>query len=242
VEAVLFDYGVTLVAFERPVDALEEAHEAVAACIAAAGQSPPPTAVLTAAVHDRVEAAIAAHAASGALDEIDVAALEQRAFTDLGLHLDGEVRDRCSVLIQEAWWRGARVHADVWAALGALRDRGLRIGVCSNAPYRPASMHAQIRHIGLGDLIDAAVFSGEVGWRKPSPRLFAAALDALRVTAARTVCVGDQVREDVDGAAAMGMRTVLVVRDGDAPAGCDRAGATVRSLAALPALLDETRL
>jgi putative hydrolase of the HAD superfamily len=244
VGAVLFDYGRTLVHFERPAAAIEEAQRAIASCIASAGHRPPDTAVLTAAVHDRVEAEVAVHAASGALDEVDVAALEERAFADLGLDLDAATRDRCSALLQEAWWQGAHLYPDALDVLGELRRAGLRLGLCSNAPYRPASMHAQLHHLGLGELLDAAVFSARVGWRKPSPKLFAAALEAVGTAADRTVFVGDSVREDVEGAAAVGMRTVLVVRDGGPPAASGhRPDAVITSLAELPALLlDDARI
>jgi putative hydrolase of the HAD superfamily len=244
VGAVLFDYGLTLVHFERPVAAIEQAQRAIVACIEEAGQRPPPATMLTAAVHDRVEAEVAAHEASGALEEIDIGALEERAFADLGLRLDAPTRDRCSALIQEAWWHGVHVYPDAIDVLRRLRGAGLRLGVCSNAPYRSASMHAQLHHLGVRELIDAAVFSADVGWRKPSPRLFAAALAAVGVPAEGTVFVGDRIREDVEGAAAVGMRTVLVARGATTHVQSDhRPDAVIRSLGDLPALLiDDSRL
>ena len=243
---MLFDYGLTLVRFERPVEAIDAAQEAIASLVAEAGHARPDAAVLRSAVHDRVDAEVADHYAGATLEEIDVAALERRAFADIGLHLDAGLLDRCSVLVQEAWWRGVHPYPEVRATLQALRRGGLRLGLCSNAPYRPASMHAQLAHVGLDRLLDAAVFSGEVGWRKPSPRLFDAALQALGTSAAETVFVGDRLREDVGGASAAGMRTVLVVRD-DARRQHAQAGpdpdAVIHSLDELPALvLDETRL
>jgi HAD superfamily hydrolase (TIGR01662 family) len=242
--AVLFDYGLTLVHFERPIAAIERAQRAIVACIEEAGQRPPPVAVLTAAVYDRVEAEVAMHEASGALEEIDVGVLEARAFADLDLRLDAPTRDRCSALIQEAWWHGVRVYPDAIDVLRRLRRTGLRLGICSNAPYRSASMHGQLHHVGVRQLVDAAVFSADVGWRKPSPRLFAAALEAVGVPAERTLFVGDCVREDVEGAAAVGMRTVLVARGARARAQSDhQPDAVIRSLGDLPALLiDDSRL
>jgi HAD superfamily hydrolase (TIGR01662 family) len=229
----------TLVHFERPVAAIEAAQDAIALCIEAAGHPRPPASLLRTAVHDRVEAEVSAHDAGGALEEIDVAALEERAFSDIGLDLDAELRDRCSVLAQEAWWEGVRLYPDATATLRALRDAGLRLGICSNASYRAASMHEQLRHTGLDELIDAAVFSAEVGWRKPSPRLFAAALASLGASAAHTVFVGDRMREDIAGAARVGMRTVLVARELSASHAVERDGpdAVISSLSELPALL-----
>lgn len=239
VEAVLFDYGDTLVEVRRPVAAIEAAQVAIARCIADSGFDAPSPATLLAAVHDRVEAGVAAHEAAGGLEEVDVVELERRAFADIGLHLDDRLRDRCTQIAQEAWFQGVTPDPDALDVLRRLRTGGLRLGLCSNAPYRPASMHEQLRRTGLATLLDAAVFSGEVGWRKPSPRLFDSALAALGARPATTVFVGDRVREDVEGARAAGMRAVLVNRGagGVGGAGAGVADAVVDSLRALPGLL-----
>ncbi len=245
VTAVLFDYGLTLVHFHRPAEAIDAAQEQIAALLEAAGHPRPDVAELRSAVHDRVASEVAAHDAGGALEEIDVTALERGAFAAIGLALDADLLDRCSMLVQEAWWHGVQLYPEARASLRALRAGGLRIGLCSNAPYRSQSMHQQLAHVGIDVLLDAAVFSAEVGWRKPSPRLFEAALRALGARAEETVFVGDRLREDVGGAAAAGMRTVLVVRDDAAHpdvSAPQQPDAVVRSLSELPALLlDHTR-
>lgn len=243
VEAVLFDYGLTLVDVRRPVQAIEAAQVAIARRLADAGFPEPSPAQLLSAVHDRVEAEVAAHEKSGALEEIDIAEVERQSFADIGLRLDERLRDRCTEIAQEAWFQGVIPYPEALPALSGLRAGGLRLGLCSNAPYRPASMHEQLRRTGLAAVLDAVVFSGEVGWRKPSPRLFERALAALGARADTTVFVGDRMREDVEGAHASGMRAVLLRRraggvfpgpfaelDGDADA-------VIGSLLELPGLL-----
>jgi HAD superfamily hydrolase (TIGR01662 family) len=240
ITAVLFDYGLTLVEFDRPVAAIEAAQIEIAHCIGEAGHRPPAPEELRSAVHERVAAEVVAHEESGALEEIDVAELERRAFADLGLDLDAEVRDRCSRIAQEAWFQGVRPYPEVKGVLRTLRLGGLRLGVCSNAAYRPASMREQLAHVGLSGLVDAAVFSAEVGWRKPSPRIFTAALEAVGSSASSTVFVGDRPREDVTGANNAGMRTVLVQRNAASPRAIEsdaQPDAVLISLAELPALL-----
>jgi putative hydrolase of the HAD superfamily len=98
-------------------------------------------------------------------------------------------------------------------------------------------MREQLAHVGLLPLVDAAVFSGEVGWRKPSPRIFAAALQALGARPGAAVHVGDRVREDIDGAHAAGMRAVRLREHHDDPDPEGRADAVLDRLADLPALL-----
>jgi putative hydrolase of the HAD superfamily len=240
VTAVLFDYGRTLVDFDRPDAAIEAAQVEIARRIGDAGHPEPSPQRLRLEVHDRVEAELRAHEDRGELEEIDIVDVERRAFAALGLHLDEELRDRCSRIAQEAWFGGVRAFPEVAEVLTTLRAAGLRLGICSNAAYRPESMRHQVWHVGIGDLIDAAVFSSEVGWRKPSPRIFSAALDALGATATTTVFVGDRLREDVGGAHRVGMRAVLVQRDrpsGGQPTGGEQPDAVVSSLRELPALL-----
>ena len=98
----------------------------------------PPAATLLAEVHDRVEAAVARHEASGDLSEIDAVAEERRAYAALGLRLSDELLDEVTALAQRAWWEGVAVSPATVATLEELRRRGLRLGLCSNAPYRAA--------------------------------------------------------------------------------------------------------
>lgn len=234
VGAVLFDYGLTLITYSRPTAALHRAYTRIAALTG----DPRWTAdALLEAVHDRVDARVATHEAAGSLEEIDITTAHREAYAGLGIHLDPATLDLAMREEQEAWWEGIRVAPGAAATLQALRRNGLRLGICSNAPYRPASMREQLAHVGLLPLVDAAVFSGEVGWRKPSPHIFEAALAALGAEPATTVHVGDRLREDVDGAHAVGMRAVRLREHHDDPDPDERADAVLDRLADLPGLL-----
>jgi HAD superfamily hydrolase (TIGR01509 family) len=237
VDAVLFDYGLTLVTFVRPEKALRAAYTEVAARLeAAAVGRVPPVGRLLRDVHDRVEAEVAAHEATGSLRELDIAVIEAVAYADLGLRPGADLLDGCAELVQRAWWEGVAVAPGSIATLHRLRERGLRVGLCSNAPYRPASMRAQLEHLGLRAHLDAATFSSEVGWRKPAGPLFRAAAAALGVGPARCLMVGDRRREDVSGGRAVGMATVRL-REHHDDAGADDADVILDRLADLPDLL-----
>ena len=58
-------------------------------------------------------------------------------------------------------------------------------------------------------MVDAVVFSSEVGRRKPAPEVYRAALDAIGVDARHALFVGDRLREDYEGPLALGMRAVI---------------------------------
>jgi putative hydrolase of the HAD superfamily len=65
--------------------------------------------------------------------------------------------------------------------------------------------------MGIGPRLDAAVFSSEVGKRKPHPAIYDAALSDLGVAPERALFVGDRLIEDVQGPAELGMTTVQAV-------------------------------
>lgn len=96
------------------------------------------------------------------------------------------------------------------ACLTALRARGLRTGLLSNTHW-PRALHDRwLADAGLLDLLDARVYTSELAHMKPHPEAFLALTTALDVDPADCVFVGDRPRDDVSGAQALGMRTVLL--------------------------------
>jgi putative hydrolase of the HAD superfamily len=234
IDGVLFDYGETLVEFSRPHEALAEAETRILELVKTSGRVVPSAASLR-AVFDQVDREVAEHQRSGALEEIDVAAAALEAYDDAGITLDGALLDEVLRIEQEAWWRGAHLDPEAVPLLDALRTDGVRVGLCSNAPYRVRSLHEQLAFLGLDRHLDAVTFSAEVGWRKPSPRIFEAAMRRLGTDADRTVMVGDSETADIAGAHAAGMRTVLLSRRGAHVA--SDADAVIAALRELPGAL-----
>jgi len=106
-------------------------------------------------------------------------------------------------------WRPARqLGAHTHSLLDALRERGLKVGLVSNAWDPDWLLREDLEAMGLTDRLDAAVFSSVVGKRKPHPEIFERALADVAVPAERALFVGDSRRADVGGAAALGMTTV----------------------------------
>ncbi|MFQ6086637.1 MAG: HAD family hydrolase [Candidatus Bathyarchaeia archaeon] len=85
------------------------------------------------------------------------------------------------------------------------------LGLVSNFAYPPA-IRQTLRRFRLSGFFDAVVISGDIGWRKPSPKIFEKALEALRVSASEAVFVGDAPFHDIAGARQVGMKTVLLRR------------------------------
>jgi putative hydrolase of the HAD superfamily len=168
-------------------------------------------------------------------------------------HLEGSdrerlerLRDRCAEEMRKALGVPELDHAtarramlgaleftpypDVLPALGALRERGLTLVIASNWDY---SLPDWLRPTGILELVDGVVTSAEVGAGKPDPRVFERALQMAGAEPAEALHVGDKVDNDVEGAAAAGVRGVLVQREGDPPPGIE----AVASLLELSALL-----
>jgi putative hydrolase of the HAD superfamily len=85
-----------------------------------------------------------------------------------------------------------------------------KLAVVSNMSFAEAIFRS-LRKLDIAKHFDAIIVSGVVGWRKPSPRIFQEALQALDVKAEETVLVGDSPIADIEGAKKLGMKTVLLI-------------------------------
>ncbi|MBI4638312.1 MAG: HAD family hydrolase [Candidatus Rokubacteria bacterium] len=97
--------------------------------------------------------------------------------------------------------------------LRALAGR-FRLGVVSNFDYTPTAVGI-LEEAGVRDLFGAIVVSDEIGWRKPRPEIFEAALGRLDVRAEETLFVGDRIDIDVLGALRIGMDAAWVNPSGE---------------------------
>ena len=168
-------------------------------------------------------------------------------------HLDGSdperlerLRDRCAEEMRRALGVPGLDHAaarramlgaleftpypDVVPALGELRERGIVLVIASNWD---CSLPEWLRPTGILELVDGVVTSAEVGAAKPDPRVFERALAVAGVEPGAALHVGDKVDNDLEGAAAAGVRGVLVQREGEPPPGVE----AIRSLRELAALV-----
>jgi putative hydrolase of the HAD superfamily len=136
------------------------------------------------------------------------------AFTERivrGMGGDGPTAYECAVEITRGWERHENfdLYDDVPAALDGLRVAGLRIGLVSNSSRDVAEF---ARHHSLD--IDAGISSFHHGRTKPHASIFRAVLDLLDVEPARAAMVGDTIADDIEGARAIGMRAILLDREG----------------------------
>jgi HAD superfamily hydrolase (TIGR01549 family) len=206
VDAVLFDYGRTLVTFAYPTEDLLEVLGRLRPRIAEALGSAAPAAE---AIMRDVLLPLEAHIESPGEDEVRYIDVYQAAWRRAGLDLPADLLYEILDEEQRCWDRAVQVDREAVGVLKWLAWRGIKRAVCSNAPFPPEMMRRQVEANGIADLVNAVLFSSEVGRRKPAPELYLAALDAVGVRADRALFVGDRVREDYEGPRNVGMRAVI---------------------------------
>jgi putative hydrolase of the HAD superfamily len=205
-DAVLFDWGDTLFHFAYDEALLEAGWEAG---LAALGRDGLPGHEEAAARFR--EAYVPLLWVPGSVEEVEYPELVRQLLSELGVEVDGPLLDRFLEAEHAAWAPARQLGDSTHALLDSLRDRGLKLGLVSNAFDPPWLLHRDLEQMGLAERLDTAVFSSEVGRRKPDPLIFETALQRLEVDAARALFVGDRRYEDVRGASELGMRTILAL-------------------------------
>lgn len=193
VQAVIFDWGGTL----TPWHDVDFELEAQALAAAAVGADDTAAALLRAA-GDAVWGRSRDHHTSATVADL---------FDQAGLQHDASL-----LTGYRAFWE-PHTHADpdVIPLLEGLRRDGVKVGVLSNTVW-PREWHEDFfRRDGVLHLLDGAVYTSEIPWTKPSPKAFAAALDAVGATdPARCVYVGDRLYDDIWGARNAGLRAIHI--------------------------------
>jgi putative hydrolase of the HAD superfamily len=112
-----------------------------------------------------------------------------------------ELEDRSRLI--ERMFGGVRADERMLAAVRTVRAAGFRTGLISNS-MGGASYDRDL----FPELFDGVVISGDVGIHKPQPEIFLLGAERARVAPDQCVFV-DDLRENCDGAEAVGMTVVL---------------------------------
>jgi len=205
-KAVLFDWGDTLMEFGYDPALLEAGQRAGLEALGRDGL--PEADAITAHFREHYEPLFWV---PGTLEEIEYPGLVRELLGHFGIELADDELDRFLEAEHAAWNPSRVLGATTHALLESLRARGLRLGLVSNAFDPGWLLHCDLEQMGVAERIDFAVFSSEVGKRKPHPEIFERALEALEVAPAEAMFVGDRLYEDVRGANEVGMTTVQAV-------------------------------
>ena len=136
----------------------------------------------------------------GATGGASLQAIERRTADAFGL---GEAA--LAALMADVWaeYLGT-LNRELAAYFAAVRPRH-RTGILSNSFVGAREREQEL--YGFEDMCDVIVYSHEVRWRKPDPRIYHAVCDRLGTPPEHAVLL-DDVQENIDGAQALGMRGV----------------------------------
>ena len=127
----------------------------------------------------------------------------------------------------------ATLYDDTIPTLEHLRDAGFKLAIVSNwdTPLNPLT-----ERLGIANYFDTITASHDerVKSAKPDPHIFNYTLAKVGVSAAEVVHVGDTYEADIVGARNVGIRPILIDRDGTQTGRWDE---TIQSLSELPELL-----
>ena len=174
------------------------------------------------------------------MEELDTLKVFEEVLNNaLGVSVPADVVGHIVALDHSAFSNTITVSRENLAVLAELKGRGHRLGLISNVTLLPDLMRADIEALGIGSHLDAALFSSEIGVRKPNPRIFLEMLGRLDVKAEDAVFVGDRLLDDVEGAHGAGMRAVLTHEFRQEEVEGIRPDAVISRLPELPAVLEE---
>jgi len=243
IDLIIFDWGGTLADVSNQPEALFTGSAVVSEVLS--GKSDTDTA--RALVMHALGAEKAA-AADPSCREVDLTVLMTDWAKAHGWPANAERVAAAVKALGERWVGGAL--APLPGALEAVRElrkAGYRLGLVSNCWIPKLYCDLELARQGFADLMDFAVYSSEVGYRKPSATIYETALNKAypngrRPDLTRVLFVGDSPSCDVMAPAAMGMKTVLVASQPRLWSEHDLTRAKpdlqVGSVAELPALLN----
>ncbi|MYE90601.1 HAD family hydrolase [Candidatus Poribacteria bacterium] len=92
-------------------------------------------------------------------------------------------------------------------------DETHRLGIVSNIWSSSTLYLREFERVGIRNLFDVIIFSSDHRCIKPSPYIFAKAIEAFDVDRSKIVFVGDSLKHDIAGAKAAGLSSVWINTD-----------------------------
>jgi putative hydrolase of the HAD superfamily len=102
------------------------------------------------------------------------------------------------------------VFDDAIPVMNALRQKGITVGIVSNADN---TYNDIFKALGLLDASDFTVTSYEAGCEKPEPGIFLLALKKTKAKPEEVLFIGDQYTVDIVGARNVGMKPLMIDRN-----------------------------
>lgn len=209
IDLILFDWGGTLAEVARQNESIAEGARRVGQLLLGKCDG----------VADKLAMQAMAAEVKAAADpscrEVDLIQFLADWSRSMGCPATAQQLEDAAEAIGQVWVGSLEPFPGAVEAVRTLRERGYRIGVVSNCWFLPRHCRQELDRQGFGQHVDFAVFSSELGLRKPSPKVYQKALHRAfdgqcPPDCSRILFVGDSPTCDVIGPAKLGMKTALV--------------------------------
>ncbi len=105
---------------------------------------------------------------------------------------------------------GVALYADTKPVLESLRQRGYKIGLITNSMMPMWMRDIELQAYEIIEYFDVRLTSGDVGYMKPHPAIYHKAVEELNISPEQALFVGDRPANDIAGANAAGLISVLM--------------------------------
>ena len=123
-----------------------------------------------------------------------------------------EAKEAVRVVVHKCWPLAAVQFPFAIPTLHKLKEMGYKIGLITNGGHNPQTL--KIKMLGLENIFDAVVISGDVGVGKPDPKPFTAFAEKIGIDPKEMMYVGDHPLNDVEGSRRVGYTPVWVKTTG----------------------------
>ena len=142
------------------------------------------------------------------------------------------------------WQKKIRLAEDVHPVIREFKKNNKTIGLITNFDHAP-HVYRLLKENAIGELFDVIIISDEAGCEKPCRKIFEIALKSANLSAAETVYIGDNLRDDIEGAFNAGINPILIdrkLKSHNSDAAVRQTGITINyqvifSLSELPGIL-----
>jgi HAD superfamily hydrolase (TIGR01549 family) len=169
--------------------------------------------------------------------DFDTLELLKKVGSRHGIELEDGQWQQLAWLWYEPLARGGSAEADLAATLGRLKELGLKLGVVSNTFVSAESLDRHMELLGILRFFDVRVYSCRLKFRKPDPRIFAAAAERIGEKFENILFVGDRINTDIRPAVRIGMRAALKTAYTNAGGKPPPQAARIDNIAELPELI-----
>ena len=131
---------------------------------------------------------------------------------DLQMDLTTEDIKEIATIVANTWQKHIPLDSEALHVLQTLH-RSKKLALVSNFDH-PPHVRSVLTELGLTHFFDSVVISGEVGVKKPDPRIFDLALDQTGMKPEEVIYVGD-TEDDVKAAHAANIVPILIQRENE---------------------------